>query len=95
MTEPNTTLPELDDLEKFEAKATARRLPVGWLLLFWGLVVWGAWYAWTYRGWSQAEDLEGGGASASANILWTIAFTVIPTVAAVALALVQRRNRRA
>lgn len=90
--------PELDDLSRFEAKETARKLPAGWLLLFWGLVAWGAFYLWTYTpglgGWSQAEDLEGGGASMGANLLATIAFTAIPTAAAIALALVQRRKKQ-
>jgi hypothetical protein len=98
MTEPHAT-PELDDLSKFEAKETSRKLPAGWLLLFWGLIVWGVWYLWTYSpalgGWSQAQDLEGGGPSASANIFATVAFTAIPTIAAIAIVLSQRRKRKA
>lgn len=89
--------PELDDLSKFEAQETSRKLPVGWLLLFWGLIVWGAWYLWTYTpalgGWSQSQDLEGGGASMGTNLLATIAFTAIPTAAAVALVLAQRKKK--
>lgn len=91
--------PELDDLSAFEAKETARKLPAGWLLLFWGLIVWGAWYLWTYTpalgGWSQAQDLDRPGASMAANLVATIAFTVIPTVAAIVIVLAQRRKRRA
>ncbi len=91
------TQPELDDLSKFEAKDTARKLPAGWLLLFWGLIVWGAFYLWRYTpafgGWSQSQDLEGGGASAGANLLATIAFTAIPTIAAVAIVLAQRKRK--
>lgn len=90
--------PELDDLSKFEAKDTSRKLPVGWLILFWGLIAWGAWYLWTYSpalgGWSQARDLEGGGASTGTNVLATIAFTVIPTAAAIAILLGQRKKKR-
>lgn len=91
--------PELnDDLSRFEAAETSRKLPVGWLLLFWGLVVWGAWYLWTYTptlgGWSQAEDLEGGGATLGANLAATVAFTVVPAAVALVLALAQRRKRR-
>jgi hypothetical protein len=95
MSEPNITppAPDLDDLSRFEAKETSRKLPVGWLLLFWGLVAWGLWYVWTYRGWRQADALDQAGASSGANILATVAFTVIPTVAAIALVLVQRRKR--
>ena len=91
------TQPELDDLTRFEAKDTAKKLPVGWLLLFLGLIVWGAYYLWTYSpalgGWSQHQDLEGGGASMGSNVLATIAFTAIPTIAAVAIVLSQRRKK--
>lgn len=91
--------PELDDPAVFEAKETAHALPVGWRLLAWGLVVWGAWYLWTYTpalgGWSQAGDLDAPAASTATNVLATVAFTVIPTVAAILLVLAQRRKRRA
>ncbi len=91
------TQPELDDLTKFEAKDTARKLPVGWVLLYWGLIVWGAWYLWKYTpslgGWSQGQDLEGGGASTGTNVLATVAFTAIPTAAAIAIVFAQRRKR--
>ncbi len=91
------TEPELDDLAKFEAKDTSRKLPAGWLLLFWGLIVWGAFYLWKYSpslgGWSQGQDLEGGGASLGTNLLATIAFTAIPTIAAIAIVLSQRKKK--
>jgi hypothetical protein len=91
------TQPELDDLSKFEAKDTSRKLPAGWLLLFWGLIVWGIFYLWRYTpalgGWSQSQDLEGGGASLRMNLLATIAFTAIPTIAAIAIVLSQRRKK--
>lgn len=89
---------ELDDLSKFEAKETSQKLPLGWVLLFWGLIVWGIGYVWAYTpalgGWSQAQDADAGGAAMGTNLLATIAFTVIPTVAAVAIVLVQRRKRK-
>ncbi len=88
---------ELDDLSKFEAKGTAHKLPLGWVLLFWGLVVWGACYLWAYSpalgGWSQARDLEAGGASSGTNVLATVLFTAIPTAVAIVLVLTQRRKR--
>ncbi len=98
MTEPNPNAPpELDDLSAFEAKDTARKLPAGWLLLFWGLIAWGAWYLWRYSpalgGWNQTQDLESGGASAGANLVATIAFTAIPAAAALGLALAQRARK--
>jgi hypothetical protein len=89
--------PEMDDLSRFEAKETSHNLPVGWLILFWGLIVWGAWYFWTYSpalgGWSQAQDLEGGGSTLGANLLATLAFTLIPAAVALALVLSQRRKK--
>jgi hypothetical protein len=89
--------PEMDDLSQFEAKETSEKLPVGWVLLFWGLIVWGAWYLWTYSpalgGWSQAQDLEGGGATLGTNLLATVAFTVIPAAVALGLVLLQRRRK--
>ncbi len=91
------TQPELDDLSKFEAKDTANKLPVGWILLFWGLIVWGVYYLWKYTpslgGWSQSQDVEGGGAAAGTNLLATIAFTAIPTAAAIAIVLSQRKKK--
>jgi len=95
MTDANR--PETDDIEAMEAKETARKLPAGWLLLFWGLIGWGAFYLWAYSpalgGWSQAQDLEGGGAAAGTNILATIAFTAIPTLAAILIVMGQRRKK--
>jgi hypothetical protein len=89
--------PETDDLSAFEAKETSTKIPAGWALLFWGLIAWGAYYLWAYTpalgGWQQAQDVEGGGASTGANVLATIAFTAIPTAAAIALAMAQRRRK--
>lgn len=90
--------PEIDDLSAFEAKETSHTLPLGWSLLFWGLVVWGVYYLWAYSpalgGWRQAQDAEGGGASAGTNTLMTVLFTAIPTVAAIGLALAQRAKQK-
>ena len=53
---------ELDNIEDFEAKETARKLPVGWLILFWGLIIWGVYYFVSYTpaisGWSQEKAYE-------------------------------------
>jgi hypothetical protein len=89
--------PEVNqDFTAFEAKETARKIPVGWALLFWGLVAWGAFYLWAYTpalgGWRQALDAEGGGASSETNTIATILFTAIPTAAAIGLALAQRKK---
>jgi hypothetical protein len=89
--------PELDDLTRFEAKETSRKLPVGWLVLFWGLILWGVYYLWRYTpalgGWAQVQDLEGGSASSGMNVLATIAFTALATLAAVLIVLSQRRRK--
>jgi N-terminal domain of cytochrome oxidase-cbb3, FixP len=88
---------EMDDLSAFEAKETSHKLPVGWLVLFWGLIAWGLWYLWTYSpslgGWSQVQDLEAGGASTGTNVLATVLFTAIPTAAAILIVLGQRRRK--
>lgn len=89
--------PEIDDLSSFESKETSGKIPVGWWLLFWGLIVFGAYYLWAYTptlgGWQQAQDVEGGGASVGTNTLMTILFTAIPTAAAIALAIAQRSRK--
>ncbi len=89
--------PDIDDLTAFEAKDTSHTIPVGWSVLFWGLIAWGAYYLWAYTpalgGWRQAQDAEGGGASAGTNTLMTILFTAIPTAAAIGLAMAQRKKQ--
>lgn len=86
-----------DDLTRFEAKETSHSLPSGWLLLFFGLIAWGLWYLWAYSpwgaGWTQAKDLEGT-PSAGTNTLWTVAFTAIPALAALGIALAQKHRKR-
>ena len=53
---------EFDNIEDFERKDTARTLPLGWKLLFFGLILWGMAYAATYlpasSGWTQAGAYE-------------------------------------
>jgi len=53
---------EMDDIEAFEAKETASKLPVGWLILFFGLIIWGVYYFVSYTpeisGWSQGKAYE-------------------------------------
>jgi hypothetical protein len=89
--------PEIDDLSAFESKDTSATIPLGWWLLFFGLIAWGGYYLWAYTpalgGWQQAQDAEGGGASAGMNTLMTILFTAIPTAAAIGLALAQRSRK--
>lgn len=53
---------DLDNIEAFEAKETAHKLPIGWLVLFVGLILWGLYYVATYTpalsGWSQEKAYE-------------------------------------
>ncbi len=87
-----------DDLSKLEAKGTAHVLPAGWLLLFFGLIAWGVWYAWEYTpalgGWSQAKELDAGGPSSGAGLVATIGFTAAAALVAVVLVVVQRGKGR-
>lgn len=53
---------ELDNIEEFEAAETSKTLPIGWLILFWGLIIWGIYYFVAYTpqisGWSQEKAYE-------------------------------------
>lgn len=53
---------DLDNIEEFEARETAHRLPIGWLILFIGLIVWGMYYMVMYSpgisGWTQEGAYE-------------------------------------
>jgi len=53
---------DFDTIEEFEAKETAHKLPLGWLLLFWGLILFGIYYFIAYTpaisGWSQERAYE-------------------------------------
>jgi hypothetical protein len=48
---------DTDNIHDLEAKDTSRTLPLGWLLLFWGLILFGVYYFVAYTpfisGWSQ------------------------------------------
>lgn len=52
---------EHDDIEKFVDEENANKLPLGWLCLYIGLIVWGIWYFYMYTpmftGWTQAGEL--------------------------------------
>ncbi len=53
---------EFDNIEEFEARETAKKLPIGWIILFVGLILWGIYYFVTYTpaisGWSQETAYE-------------------------------------
>lgn len=54
-----------DELSEFlveESVDSKRKIPVGWLILFWGLILWGIYYFASYTpsisGWSQEKAYE-------------------------------------
>jgi hypothetical protein len=53
---------EFESIEGLESRETERKLPLGWLLLFWGLIAWGIFYLVMYSpsisGWSQVAEYE-------------------------------------
>jgi hypothetical protein len=50
---------EYDNFPDFEKKDTSKKLPAGWLILFWGLILWGIYYTVAHTpaisGWSQEK----------------------------------------
>jgi hypothetical protein len=86
-----------DTAEAMERKDTAHTLPVGWQVLFYGLIVWGAYYLYAYSpwstGWTQAGELQAAPADVGSNIFMTILFTALPTAAAIGLFMLQRRAK--
>jgi len=86
-----------DTAEAMERQDTHDTLPTGWLVLFFGLIAWGAWYLWAYSpwstGWTQAGELEKVNPEVGGNIFMTILFTVLPTSAALLLWFMQRRRK--
>lgn len=50
---------EMDNIHDFEAPKTAKVLPLGWQILFWGLIAFGVYYTIAYTpvfsGWSQEK----------------------------------------
>lgn len=84
-----------DSVEAFEAKETAHRLPVGWLVLFFGLIAWGLYYGYAYTslgGWSQVAELEQGASGASTFA--TIGFTVAAAIGVVLIAAYAGNRRK-
>jgi hypothetical protein len=82
---------ELDSLEAFEAKETKHHLPLGFLVLYFGLVAWGAWYLWSMWGWRQGAALDAPDTSSGLNLFATILFTALPTLAAIVIVLQRRK----
>lgn len=94
-----TELP--DSAEALEAKDTARTLPLGWRLLFLGLVAWGLWYLWAYSpwstGWTQEKEYQAAQAPAAAtNVAHTVLYTALPALVllVLAVAMAKRKPRR-
>jgi len=53
---------DLDNIEELEAHETAGTLPLGWVILYIGLIVWGGYYIVKYlpaiSGWTQEGAYE-------------------------------------
>ncbi|QAR32474.1 hypothetical protein EP073_03365 [Geovibrio thiophilus] len=53
---------EFDNFESFSRKDTEHKLPLGWLVLFFGLILWGAYYFVMYTpsisGWTQEKAYQ-------------------------------------
>jgi hypothetical protein len=56
---------DLDELKEFlveESVDAKRKLPIGWVILFWGLILFGIYYFIAYTpaisGWSQGKAFE-------------------------------------
>lgn len=98
---PETNTPESQELEVTPVEGGGP-VPVGWWLLFGGLIAFGGWYLWAYTpelgGWSQAGELlrpGGAGDGAGGSILATVLFTALAAVtAAVLLFTLSRRKAR-
>ena len=87
-----------DSAEKLQNQETANAFPLGVKLLFAGLIAWGLYYLWAYSpwstGWTQEKDLEGTPAT-GVNIAHTIAYTAIPALVVLVLAIAMARRRKA
>ena len=93
-----------DTPEALEAKEPVSRIPLGWWALYWGIILWGVYYTWTYTpslgGWSQDRAFEEATKAAVAsagetgtNIFATILFTALATLAAVVLIFAASRRK--
>lgn len=54
---------DLDTLGEFECEESSKRkIPMGWLILCWGLIIWGVYYLYSYSpafsGWSQEKAYQ-------------------------------------
>jgi len=93
-----------DTADALQAKETESKIPLGWWALFWGLILWGVYYTWTYTpslgGWSQEKAFQESTQAAVAaagetgtNIFATILFTAIATLAAILLVVAAARRK--
>ncbi len=56
-----TQFDEQDDIQAMTREDTAHKLPIGWVILFLGLILWGVYYFVSYTpaisGWTQDKAL--------------------------------------
>jgi TRAP-type C4-dicarboxylate transport system permease small subunit len=82
---------ELDHLELFESKETKHHLPLGFLVLYFGLIAWGVYYLWSMWSWRQGAALDAPDTASGWNLFATILFTALPTLAAIVIVLQRRK----
>jgi hypothetical protein len=87
-----------DTAEALERKESAHDLPLGFVALFGGLILWGIYYLWRYSpwstGWTQVGELKDSAAATETNVFMTILMTALPTLAAVVLYVLQKARKR-
>jgi len=72
-------------------------VPLGWRILFWGLIAFGAYYLWAYTpaftGWTQAAEVDGA-AGSGGSVFATILFTALAVIAAGSILFALARRKR-
>jgi hypothetical protein len=72
-------------------------VPVGFRMLFWGLIAFGAYYLWKYSpaftGWTQSGDLDEPASGAGINVFATVVFTALAVIVAVSIVLAMARRK--
>ena len=74
------------DVSRYRSFYAPLLIPLAWLLFAGGLVVWGAYYLWTYSpalgGWSQGQALADEATLPGTTIFATVLFTVLAALVA-------------
>jgi hypothetical protein len=75
-----------------------RPIPLGWRILWWGLVAFGAFYLVAFSpwatGWTQVAGLSESAPGSGGNVAATVLFTAAAAIAAGAILLAAARKRK-